>query len=76
LSTASKFVETATKCFGISKIVADCKNQFFNVSAFVIVSCVVKVFDTITNNVVSGFNFFITSETWSPSTFDTKCVVN
>ena len=51
-------VETATKCFAIASSLADFKNQAFNVFALESVSCVVNVFETITNNVVSGFNFF------------------
>ena len=42
------------------------------VFALEIVSCVVKVLETIIKRVVSGSISFKTSETWSPSTFDTK----
>ena len=56
-------VETATKCFATSSCEADCKNQLLIVSALDKVSCVVKVLETTTNKVVSGFNFLITSLT-------------
>ena len=56
-------VETATKCLATSSCFADCKNHLLMVSEFVNVSCVVNVLDTITNKVVSGFNFLIISLT-------------
>src|SRR5690606_25563612 len=68
-------VDTATKCLAIADAPPDFKNQSLMVFAFESVSCVVNVFETITNNVVSGFSFLITSLTWSPSILLTKWVV-
>ena len=44
------------------------------VSALVIVSTVVKVFEAMTNSVVAASRLFSVSAIWAPSTFDTKCV--
>ncbi len=63
LVTFSMLVETATKCLETSSCFADFKNHSLIVSALESVSCVVKVLETITNKVVSGFNFFIISFT-------------
>ena len=70
--TASKLVETATKCWAMSASVAVSINHSLMVKALEIVSCVVKVLETIKKRVVSGFKFLMTSVTWSPSTLETK----
>ena len=62
--TFSMFVDTAMKCFVISLFVApSSKNQLLIVFALESVSWVVKVLETIINNVVSGFKVFKTSLT-------------
>src|SRR5690606_39953845 len=71
--TASRLVDTATKCFATSPLFCVfSRNHARALSAFVMVSCVVKVFDAIINNVVSGSTFFNVSAMCVPSTFETK----
>ena len=72
---AVAFVDTATKCLAIADSSAFFKNQRLAVLALVSVSCVVNVFETMTNKVVSGFKCFNVSEIWSPSTLLTKCTL-
>src|ERR1041385_6664384 len=53
-ATSLALVETATKCFATSPLPPDfSKNHFLADSAFVIVSCVVNVFEAMMNKVVS-----------------------
>src|SRR6056300_754715 len=68
----SVLVETATKCLLTAVSGAFFKNQARILWALLRVSWVVKVLDTITKRVVSGFNPFKTSSWWSPSTLETK----
>merc|ERR1711892_463171 len=48
------------------------KNHFFADFAFVIVSCVVKVFDAMMNRVVSAYSFLTVSARCVPSMLETK----
>ena len=71
--TALAFVESAAKCFAIEAgSVSLPSSHAFAVPAFVIVSCVVKVFEAIKKRVVSAFSGRSTSCTWVPSTLETK----
>jgi hypothetical protein len=71
--TALALVESAAKCsatcFGSP---ARSRNHERAVSALVMVSWVVKVFDATRNSVVPGFTFFSVSAMCVPSTLDTK----
>ncbi len=70
-SVRSSAEETAANCAdGLRTVPAI---HFRAVSALVIVSMVVKVFDATTISVVSGFSGARTSWTCAPSTFETKC---
>jgi hypothetical protein len=72
--TSFSFVESATKCFATAaSSFAAAKNQSRAVCAFVSVSCVVNVFEAMTNSVVSGRRFFNVSTMCVPSMFETKC---
>ena len=70
----STLLLTAIKCFEISFSLADFKNQLLTEFAFVSVSIVVKVFETIMKIVVSGLTLLNTSFRWSPSTLLIKYV--
>ena len=48
------FVLNAMKCLAIASSGANCRNHFLADLAFVIVSCVVNVFDAIMKSVVSA----------------------
>merc|ERR1719277_75023 len=64
LVTNDLFVLRATKCLATKLgFLAERRNQVLQVSALVIVSCVVKVFEAMTNRVVSGLTFLRTSAT-------------
>lgn len=66
-------VEMAIKCFDINAgFFAACKNQSRAERALGMVSCVVKVFEEIGNNVVSGFGGAKVSTMSAWSTFETK----
>src|SRR5690606_1831473 len=69
-STWEILLETATKCLETASASACFLNQVLAVLALLKVSWVVKVFETITNSVVSGFRSFKVSCTWSPSTLE------
>ncbi len=67
-----RFVETAAKCFETALTFNLETSQSLIVLALEMVSWVVKVLETITNKVVSGFKSLMISKTWSPSTLETK----
>ena len=75
-ATLAAFVDTATKWRAMSFSAAPpARNQARALAALVMVSMVVKVFEAITNRVRAGFTRASTWASWSPSTFETKCMV-
>ena len=51
---------------------SDITRQVLAVVAFVMVSCVVKVFEAMTKSVLSGSHFLSVSAMWVPSMLETK----
>ena len=72
-STSFAFVETATKCFATASSPSAFVSQRRALSAFVIVSCVVKVFDATMKSVRRGSSRDRVWTRCAPSTFETKC---
>ncbi len=74
-TTSAGFADTPTKCFAsASSGQPRATNQSRSERAFVIVSSVVKVFDTMIASVSSGSTCSSTRARSAPSTFDTKWV--
>lgn len=66
-------VDRATKCFATAEgSLADRRNHSFAVSAFVMVSWVVKVLEAMMNREDSGFRAARVLEMWVPSMLETN----
>ena len=72
--TFAAFVETATKCLAtaLTSPPRPASSHWRALSAFVIVSSVVKVFDETMKSVSAGSRSRVASTRSVPSTFDTK----
>ena len=72
-STASEFVDTATKCLAIDDLSCSASSTHWRaVAAFVIVSSVVNVLDDTMNTVSAGSRSRVASAKSVPSTLDTN----
>ncbi|MNH41289.1 hypothetical protein D3C79_1027580 [compost metagenome] len=75
-ATSFALVDKAAKCLAISSFEPPFSmNQSRAVFAFVMVSCVVNVFEAIRNKVVSGSTDFNVSAICVPSILETKCML-
>mmetsp|Transcript_17542 Transcript_17542/g.45005 ORF Transcript_17542/g.45005 Transcript_17542/m.45005 type:complete len:212 (+) Transcript_17542:1398-2033(+) len=75
--TASPLVESAAKCLAMEagSVSLESSHSFADL-AFVIVSCVVNVFDAMRNKVVSASRSRRVSAMCVPSTLETKCTLS
>ena len=70
-ATRSSAVETAAKCLPTASLPSAFCTHLRAVSALVIVSTVVKVFEAMMNSVVSADRPFSVSWIWAPSMLET-----